>query len=345
MAMDNTQILNSIRGIASLEYQQRIPTATKTNLEDILNTVMTYKQTKEEFTDLIINKIVKTVVISKLYTNPYKFFKKGELPFGKTIESIFVDIIKAKSFNENFGDGNNEATSLLGTEKPNLKIEYYSKNYEHKYKITIKDVQLRTAFLNQNGLQSLIDAQITSALTSAEYDEYLLIKHLLNTVKITEKTISGFSALAENEQAKKLTKTIKTYIGYFGFLRKDFNSQEVHTHCKPKDVVILVTPETHAMLDVELLASSFNIAKAEIEGRLILIDGFEKFENGTSGSTIADDDTLAIVCDSDLVQFRESLNVSESFRNPDQLSTNIFFHRHGSVSACGFVNAVKIKKA
>lgn len=343
MSMDNVQILNSIRSVASLEYQGRIPTATKTNLKNILESVMNYKQTKEEFTDLILNKIVKTVVISKLYTNPYKFFKKGEMPFGKTIEAIFVDIIKAKSYNENFGDS--EASSLIGTEKPNLKLEYYSKNYEHKYKVTIKDTQLRTAFLNPSGLQNLIDEIITSALTSAEYDEYLLIKHLLNTVKINEKTIAGFDSLSENEQAKKLTKVLKTYVGYFGFLRKDFNSQQVHTHCKPKDIVILVTPETSAMIDVELLASSFNIGKAEIEGRLILIDGFEKFESGDTGTMVADDDTLAIICDIDLVQFRESLNTSESFRNADQLSTNIFFHRHGSVCACGFVNALKIKKA
>lgn len=340
---DNVQIINALRTGASLEFQTRIPVATKTNMENILETVMTYKQTKEEFTDLILNKIVKTVVMSKLYTNPYKFFKKGEMPFGKTIEAIFVDIIKAKSFNENFGES--EASSLLGTETPNLKLEYYSKNYEHKYKVTIKDVQLRTAFLNPNGLQDLIDELITSALTSAEYDEYLLIKSLLNTVKIKENVITGFGDLSENEQAKKLTKVLKTYIGYFGFLRKDYNTQEVHTHCKPKDIVILVTPETHAMIDVELLASSFNIGKAEIEGRLVLIDGFEKYESGDTGTMIADDDTLAIICDKDLVQFRESLNTSESFRNPDQLATNIFFHRQGSVSACGFVNAIKIKKA
>ena len=340
---DNVQIINALRTGASLEFQTRIPVATKTNMENILDTVMTYKQTKEEFTDLILNKIVKTVVMSKLYTNPYKFFKKGEMPFGKTIEAIFVDIIKAKSFKENFGES--EASSLLGTEKPNLKLEYYSKNYEHKYKVTIKDVQLRTAFLNPNGLQNLIDELITSALTSAEYDEYLLIKSLLNTVKIKENVISGFEDLSENEQAKKLTKVLKTYIGYFGFLRKDYNTQEVHTHCKPKDIVILVTPETSAMVDVELLASSFNIGKAEIEGRMVLIDGFEKYATGDKGTMVADDDTLAIICDKDLVQFRESLNTSESFRNPDQLATNIFFHRHGSVSACGFVNAVKIKKA
>lgn len=344
MTMDNTQIINSLRQVASLEFQTRIPQATKTNLEDILNTVMTYKQTKEEFTDLILNKIVKTVVMSKMYTNPYKFFKKGDMPFGKTIEAIFVDIIKAKSFNEHFG--NSEAESLLGTEKPNLKLEYYSKNYEHKYKVTIKDIQLRTAFLNPTGLQSLIDELVTSALTSAEYDEYLLIKELLCTAKIKETTIAGFDALTEKEQASKLTKTIKSYINYFGFLRKDFNHQEVHTHCKPKDVVILVTPETMASIDVDLLRTSFQLDKVEIEGRLVLIDGFEK-ENGSEDALeyVADEDTLAIVCDRDLVQFRESLNTSESFRNPDTLATNIFFHRHGSVSACGFVNAIKIKKA
>ena len=48
--------------------------------------------------------------------------------------------------------------------------------------------------------------------------------------------------------------------------------------------------------------------------------------------------------DVNAVQFYESLNVSESFRNPEQLTTNMFFHRWGIAGACEFVNALKIKK-
>ena len=49
-----------------------------------------------------------------------------------------------------------------------------------------------------------------------------------------------------------------------------------------------------------------------------------------------------MIVDEDYIQFRRTLQVSESFRNPDQLATNVFTHNQGIACVCGFVNAVKI---
>ena len=82
------------------------------------------------------------------------------------------------------------------------------------------------------------------------------------------------------------------------------------------------------------------MSKAEIESRLILIDSFTK-----QGVADVEDDTetLAIVCDENLIQFYETENSSESFRNADTLTTNTFYHRWGVMAGCNFVNAIKIK--
>ena len=160
-------------------------------------------------------------------------------------------------------------------------------------------------------------------------------------MNMAEASITGYTALSENEKAKQLTKVIKTYVGKMKFLSDNYNKGGVHTFSMPNELVILVTPETQAMLDVELLASAFHMDKAEVEGRLVLIDEFQK---EASGNYSEDTDTLAIIMDSNAVQFYESLNVSESFRNPEQLTTNMFFHRWGVAGACEFVNALKIKK-
>lgn len=340
--MDNVQFLNAIRSASSEDYQNRIPEATRNNLKDIQTTVMTYAINKNEFIDTLLNKVVKTMITSKYYENPFKFFKKGSIPFGRTLENVFVDIIKAKSFEEKFGDGS-EAGSLLGKEVANVKAEYYSENYRHKYKVSISDERLKSAFFTENGLQDLTNAIVNSALTSAENDEYLLIKSLICGGQFTEVEIANFDTLTEEEQAKKITKLAKTYINKFRFLSKNYNKQQVSTYSLASDCVILVTPETKAMIDVDLLSTAFHLDKAEMEGRLVMIDEFTKL--GIDGKTMeADDDTLCIVCDKDLVQFYDTLNHSEPFRNPDSLTTNIFFHRWGSVSLCGFANAIKIKK-
>ena len=335
--MDNIQFLNAIRAVSSAEYKERIPTATQTNIQNIMTAIMEYSTTKEEFTNTILNKIVKTKVLNKAYENSLKFFKKEPLPFGKTIEGVFVDLIKAKNFNENFGTGNNEATSLLGKEKAPVKVEYYSENFKHKYKLSISDEQLKSAFMSADGLSQMTQGLIRSATSSSEYDEYMMIKTLIGASVSKEVEIQGLFKLDENAQAKKITKTVQALVNKFRFMSTEYNKQGVHTHCLPSECVIITTPDQLANLNVELLATAFNVPYAEMPSRIVVIDSFLKAD-GTD-----DTDTVCIVADMDLVQFRNTLDTWETFRNPDGLMTNMFHHVWGSACGCGFVNAVKIK--
>ena len=335
--MDNIQFLNAIRAVASAEYKGRIPTATQTNIQNIMTTIMDYSATKEEFTNTILNKIVRTKVLNKAYENSLKFFKKEPLPFGKTIEGVFVDLIKAKNFNENFGTGDNEATSLLGKEKAPVKVEYYSENFKHKYKLSISDEQLKSAFMSADGLSQMTQGLIRSATSSSEYDEYMMIKTLIGASVSKEVEIQGLFKLDENTQAKKITKTVQALVNKFRFMSTEYNKQGVHTHCQPSDCVIITTPDQLANLNVELLATAFNVPYAEMPSRIVVIDSFLKADGSD------DTDTVCIVADMDLVQFRNTLDTWETFRNPDGLMTNMFHHVWGSACGCGFVNAVKIK--
>ena len=335
--MDNIQFLNAIRAVSSAEYKERIPQATQTNIQNIMTTIMEYSTTKEEFTNTILNKIVKTKVLNKTYENSLKFFKKEPLPFGKTIEGVFVDLIKAKNFNENFGTGDNEATSLLAKEKAPVKVEYYSENFKHKYKLSISDEQLKSAFMSADGLSQMTQGLIRSATSSSEYDEYMMIKTLIGASVTKEVEIQGLFALDENVQAKKITKTVQSLVNKFRFMSTEYNKQGVHTHCLPSDCVIITTPDQLANLNVELLATAFNVPYAEMPSRIVVIDSFLKADGSD------DTDTVCIVADMDLVQFRNTLDTWETFRNPDGLMTNMFHHVWGSACGCGFVNAVKIK--
>ena len=335
--MDNITFLNAIRTSASADYKGRVPMATQANITNIMTTIMTYSATKEEFTDTILNKIVRTKVMNKAYENSLKFFKKEPLPFGKTIEAVFVDLIKAKNFNEHFGAEASEASSLLSKEKPSIKAEYYSENFKHKYKLSISDEQLKSAFMSADGLSQMTQGLIRSATSSAEYDEYMMIKALIGASVTKELEITGLFALDENAQAKKITKTVQALVNKFRFMSDQYNKQGVHTHCLPQDCVIITTPDQLANLNVELLATAFNVSYAEMPSRIVVVDGFVNAD-GTD-----DNDTVCIVADMDLIQFRNTLDTWESFRNPDGLMTNMFHHVWGSACGCGFVNAVKIK--
>ena len=349
---NNIEILNLARTLASAEYNSRIPVATQDNVADVGNIITSYPTAKNEFINVLTNQIGRQIYLNQVYKNPFAFMNCGELPFGKSIEMVFVDLIKAKNFNENFGSEGTKVGSLLNKEdmSDKVKVSYFSENYRHKYKITISDEQLKGAFRSADGLQNLINMILVTPINSKEFDQYLLCKQALCNAEIQSETITGYSTMDENKQAKVLTKKVRTYVEKFKFMSDQFNAGGVHTFTRPEDIVVFVTPETKALLDVELLASSFNMDRAKLMARIVTIDSFTKLKDSTTdgkgtgeaGDVEEDSNCLAVVCDKKLVQNYGTLKTSESIRNPEDLETNSFYHDWGLVAVCPYVNAIKL---
>lgn len=344
---DNVAILNLARTLASAEYNSRIPVATQDNVADISQIITDYPTAKNEFINVLTNQIGRNIYLNQVYKNPFAFMNCGELPFGKSIEMVFVDLIKSKNFNENFGEEDSKVGSLLSKEdmSDKVKVAYFSENYRHKYKITVSDEQLKGAFRDANGLQNLINMILITPINSKEFDQYLLCKQALCNAEVQSETISGYAEMDEVKQAKTLTKKVRTYVEKFKFMSDNFNAGGVHTFTRPEDIVVFVTPETKALLDVELLASSFNMDKAKLIARIVTIDSFTKLNattSGEKGDVEEDAKCLAVVADKKLIQNYGTLNTSESIRNPEGLETNSFYHDWGLIAVCPYVNAIKL---
>lgn len=336
----NVDITNLVASMGSTDLHTRIGTVTEQNIGNIGTTILNYSVVKNEFLNVLVNKICGQIFMNKVYTNPLSFFEKEPVPYGSTLESVFTDLIQSKNFNENFGT--NDVSSLIGVEKPPTKTEYYSKNFEKKYKISISDNQLRTAFLNPNGLQNLINQVLTVPTNSRNFDDFQLMKGLLANASTKEVTLATTYKTANDDvKAKMLTKQTRAIVDRFGMMSKIFNIQGIYTFTNSQNIVIITTPEVSANLDVELLATAFNMEKAEMGRRIVKIDSFQKY-NATTKAYEADANVELMVIDEDYIQFRRTLQVSESFRNPDKLTTNVFTHNQGIGAICGFVNAVKI---
>lgn len=336
----NVDITNLVASMGSTDLHTRIGTATEQNIGNIGTTILNYSVVKNEFLNVLVNKICGQIFMNKVYTNPLSFFEKEPVPYGSTLESVFTDLIQSKNFNENFGT--NDVSSLIGVETPPTKTEYYSKNFEKKYKISVSDQQLRTAFLNPNGLQNLINQVLTVPTNSRNFDDFQLMKGLLANASTKEVTLATtYKTASDDVKAKMLTKQTRAIVDRFGMMSKVFNIQGVYTFTNSQNIVIVTTPEVSANLDVELLATAFNMEKAEMGRRIVKIDSFQKY-NATTKAYEADANVELMVIDEDYIQFRRTLQVSESFRNPDKLTTNVFTHNQGIGAVCGFVNAVKI---
>ena len=338
----NVDITNLVIKMGSTDLHDRLGTVTEQTIGKVGETILSYTTVKNEFLDVLVNKICGQLFITKAYTNPLSFFEKEPVPYGATLEGIFTDLIKGKNFDENFGTSNNEVGSLIGVEKPPVKTEYYSKNFAKKYKISISDQQLRTAFLNPNGLQNLVNQVLTVPTNSRNFDDFQMMKGLLANSSTKEVTLSEtYLTKSDDEKAKELAKKTRAIVDRFGMMGKVFNIQGVNTFTNSQNIVIITTPEVSANLDVELLATAFNMEKAEMGRRIVKIDSFQKYVDD-SQQFVVDDKVELMIVDEDYIQFRRTLECSESFRNADNLTTNIFTHNQGIACVCGFVNAVKI---
>ena len=347
MALDNVTFASMVSELASQEYKDRVPVATQDNIGNIEEIISTYPSAKNEFISVLTNQVAKQLFFSKAYENPYKLFNRGMLPFGKSIESIFVDIIKGKQRTHETNT-TNLASDLLARETPNVKVEYYSENFRHQYKTTVTDEELKGAFRAENGLSSMTGRILQAPLTSIEYDMQEMVLHALPELKGGKATIAktAYNAMTEEEKAKILVKTIKSQVIKMGFLNNKHNGQGVMTFSKPQDLVVFLDPDMMANIDVELLAQAFNISKAEVPLHVLPVPQFTKRTGTGSSATYAEDpDCLAIIVDKDAIQIYETLNSSESFRNPQGIYTNIFFNRWGIMSACNFANVCRIVKA
>lgn len=266
-------ILNTIRANASAEYADSIPVvATAMDVPSVGEIIMGVPSFQNEFLEALINRIALVVVRSVTFNNPYKNLKKGYLSYGETVEEIFVNIVQAYDYNPEKG-----ASRELKRYLPDVKSVFHVINYKAVYPVTISEDELATAFLSADGVTSLITKIIDSVYKGVEYDEYLLFKYMLikNISSGKFKPVS----IGDGTDLNKSASAIKGVSNKFRFVSKNFNQAGVRNNSNIDNQAIFMDSDFNASFDVEVLASAFNMDKANFMGKLYLIDDWTTFDN------------------------------------------------------------------
>lgn len=340
-------ILNVIRQNASYEYQSLVPTVTKaTDIPKVGEVLYGHPALANQFLNALINRIAAVRVKSANFNNPYSDLKKGYLSFGETVEEVFVELAKAVEFTPEKGAAREFKRTL-----PDVKSAFHVMNWRVMYPITIQDEDLRQAFTSMEGVQDLIAKIVNAVYTSAEYDEYLLFKYML--IKgINKGAIKAISAGANDTQnAIKFRGTSNK----MEFISTDYNASHVHTVTKKGDQFIFMSAEYNAQFDVSVLASAFNMDKAEFMGHLKLIDDWTTFDSDrfaiiaensdgldpvTSDELTAMANVVAVLIDKEWFQIYDNNNKFTEKYVASGLYWNYFYHVWKTVSWSPFSNAV-----
>lgn len=346
----SVDILNVIRENATQNYRDYVPKATADadSIRQIGAVIMDYPNLQNEFLSALVNRIGRVLITSKMYSNPWAMFKKGLLEFGETIEEIFVNIAKPFQFDQAVAE-----SEVFKREIPDVRAAFHIMNYQKFYKATISNDQLRQAFLSWEGITDLIAKIVDAMYTGANYDEFLTMKYLLARHILDGHMYPVEIPTVSTENMKTIVSDIKGISNAMEFLSTEYNLTGVATHTPKVDQYMLVNSKFDAVMDVEVLASAFNMEKAEFLGKRVLVDSFGKLDIARLAVLFKDDPTYieptsdeltaldkipAVIVDKDwFMIFDNYQNFTEQY-NGQGLYWNYWYHVWKTFSVSPFAN-------
>lgn len=330
MATDNHTILHNIWLNGTNDFQQRVPEPTQSNISKVMQTLFDpmNKSYYNQFMDALVMRIGDTFVHQQSFKNPLAVFKKSRMMYGNTLQEIIPKWIRAHSYVD-------DAEDVFKMARPDAMAWYHSQNRRDRYDITINRQELRTAFTESMGLNRLVASIMDVPMNSDEYDEYRIMLQLIAEYNRHWGFFKhALSAAPTNEATgKEFLYALRSYAKKLQFPTTTYNNgaiEDIPIFVNPNELVIFMTPETSAAIDVFTLAGVFQLDKADIEQRIVIVDEFP----------IPDDDCVALLTTEDFFMCRDTEYETTSIYNPKTLSTNYFLHHWGIYSVSPFVPAI-----
>lgn len=285
----------------------------------------TFTPTANRYIAELVNKIGRQEYASKTYSNPMASLKGGFIDNANDIEEIYVSRLNGVTQNL-------DGTTNFDKTIPDVKTCYHKQNYSKLYTTTVTDKQVRQAFTTSGGVKTLSDEIIAQLHTGAQYDEYIAMRDNLKDIITRDKIKTvNISSVTDNATAKDFMKKLKTVVAKMAFRNKDFCTFE--TSASISSLILFVKPEMLAELDVELLASAFNVSAVDIKTRVFVVDSF------------GDDTTEALLIDRNAFKVHPTLYNLETARNAQGMFTNYHLNVEYIISTSIMYNACLFSSA
>lgn len=328
MATDNATILANVWLNGTNDFQQRVPDPTQHGIDATMGALFDpmNKAYYNQFVDSLVMRIGYTYIQQQSYKNPFRGVKKNKLMYGNSVQEMVPKWIRAHSYVD-------DAEDVFKMARPDVATWYHSQNRRDRYDITINDQELRTAFTDSYGLNKLVAAIMNAPINADEYDEYRIMLQLLAFYNNNWGFFKHHLSAAPTDEAtgKEFLTAVRSYAGKLRFPNTIYNCkaiEDVPVFVKPKELVLMLTPDTQASIDVNTLASVFQLDKADIKYRTIEVDEFPI------------PNVVAILTTEDFFQCYDTLYEMNSMYNPKTLATNYFLHHWGIYSVSPFVPAI-----
>ena len=271
--LKNSTVLEKAWLEGSTDYQQRIPNMQISGyaqhvaaLFDPMNNDLF-----NQFSGLL-NGLMGTYIESKLFENPLRVLKKPAAEWGNSERHVAVKYMQAHTYAPN-------TETLMKLEKPEFVEWFYSVTEPRRYEFSWSRYEMMRAFAEPDGygFDELLSATISQAYSSDNYDEMQI---MINCFAEADARMGGLyrenlsAAPTDLATSKELLTKVRAIAGRMKFPTMLYNHIPVPVFETPETLVFWVTPEVDAVLDVQALAELFNVERAEVRYRKIIIPEF-----------------------------------------------------------------------
>ena len=272
MAVLNSTILERAWLSASNDFQQRIPNPSISGYASAVENLFAPLNNDlfNEFCGLL-NGLNATYVDIRRFENPLRVLMKPSQSWGNSERHVAVKYLQAHA-----GKWSDE--TLLKVEAPEFVEWFYSVNEPRRYEFSWSRQEIARAFAADGyGYDDLLNATITQMLSSADYDRMNI---MLQMFAEADKRMNGLyrynisAAPTTEATGKELLTGIRAVAGRMQFPTMLYNHIPVPVHESPETLVLWLTPEVRANLDVQTLSSVFQLEFANIQYRIITIPEF-----------------------------------------------------------------------
>ena len=264
------KVFNVVRESMNEVYMNTLPSASEDNIQTISNILFNdaYQPMLNEFVTNLINRIGLTIVRNKTFNNPLSILRKGSVPLGTDIQDIYENPAEA----EQYEISNTAMAKLLTITDPDTHVAYYRRNRKDMYTKTISRENLQGAFVSWEKFEAYISA-ITTSLYSGNYiDEFKLTKGLVDGAYDNGKVIvEEVDAVTNEATAKAFVKKCRSLYNKMKMPSTKYNAYskfsgakgEITTWTEDDRMVLIVTSDVMAEVDVDVLARAFNIENSK----------------------------------------------------------------------------------
>lgn len=321
-----TDVLKATYATMSDDFKSRIPVGLlDSDLADFGKALSEYEVLQNEFIYSLINQIGLIKINALAFNNPLKMFKKGMLEYGDTIEDIYTEPIKALLFESEVPNGN--GGDQWETFKPSVEVEYYKINKEYVYPLTISRATIKRAFRSLKELDKFLSSCIKQMYNGDEIDDFDLTMKLIENHVDTMYHIQ-VDEVVDEASARKLVTGVRALVPTLKFPSRKFNSKGVLNWTSADKLYLLVTPQTQAVLDVEVLSRAFNMDKVTFMGHVVEVPQLPT-------------NVQAILLDEDTLQIYDTLiQMANTGLNARHLTENYFLHHQGLFAMSPYYTAV-----